>query len=408
MLAKEYLYKFIQQTESLYSGLSNYVGKEKDDKIILVNSRALSDYLKKSQNDYSPKFTSNDAQYYINRIKFLIFQDKRDMENSDETIKDKIDSPEDFSAKCVDLFFRISGINFIFLRLSPDNEEISFIKSRQLQQTCLYLLFEVTIDYLMYKIEEEKKNSKHSKERNTEDIHSLLSSLWSMLFKAFRYILLIKEQLSFQNIEFFFTNTELYDCLRLVKGDYYNMRKKYLELGYWNKNSNYIVNISSTPPAPPPFLFKSNFKTLAKELIDIFKLIKKISKAHNKNIPVIIENSFLSNNVKYTNYKLDSENSVIKFEIINNIINDYYSIYDSFHYFIFYYNDFFDKAEKVYEPIYCYIWEQFISAIEKIEHLDYFLNNSINRIFNDLDRDFWYGHHFSKLEPIEIPPIKIT
>ena len=393
MLAKEYLYKFIQQTESLYSGLSNYVGKEKDDKIILVNSRAISDYLKKSQNDYSPKFTSNDAQYYINRIIFLIFQDKRDMINSDKKIKDKIDSPEDFSAKCVDLFFRLSGINFIFLRLYPNNATPSFIASRQLQQTCLINLFKVTINYLIHRIQKEsiKKNSKQNDERNAEDICSLLASLWGLLFKLYRFILCFQNTKLFQDgKEIFFTNKELYDYLKLLNNDYQGLKQEYRQLKKGIINSGKIQFYVDNSPTPPKYIYKLYYKEQAKKFIVIYKLIKKISEANNNNIQKIIKKSILSDNVKYTNYKLGSKDSSKKFEIINEIINDYYSTYDSFRRFLFYWCDVYNNAVSEYTPIYFYFFTLFNDATENVEHLDDFFYNGINQLINDIDRDFWY------------------
>lgn len=144
-----HLVDFIEELDYLFVGFKNTVGEKIPDtmeenencKFYLRKSQTLDDYVKKYKENKHPKFTLNNYKQLLYKCCYYIYPDKRGEEY--ETSKgDKVISLEEFSDRCVTLFFKLSGIHFSFLRIDRQKASEQFVRA---QQQCLENIFFKTI-----------------------------------------------------------------------------------------------------------------------------------------------------------------------------------------------------------------------------------------------------------------------
>lgn len=153
-------YDFLEQSEYIFSGFISVVGMEnkKTGKIFLVDKPTLRNYKKKyreaeSNGTKRPHVTDNLKSIFLNKCRYYIYPEKRECEY---TLKngEKVEPLNVFSAKCVTLFFQITGINFSFLRINPDYPNQKFVLN---QKKCLVDLFDSVLTLFKKSVSDEVK-----------------------------------------------------------------------------------------------------------------------------------------------------------------------------------------------------------------------------------------------------------
>lgn len=139
---------FIEYTEEIFVGVKNTVGDRLDSRYFLCESPSLSTYVKDCRKSSNRSFTSSNCSGFLNKCRYFIYP-----ENRSEQYKADI-SVKDFSERCVFMFFKRFGINYSFLRITPeltDNKEFIAVQKR-----CLEDLFEqIMKNFMIQKCYEE-------------------------------------------------------------------------------------------------------------------------------------------------------------------------------------------------------------------------------------------------------------
>ena len=132
---------FIEYSDEIFLDVKHFKGECVDGKeqYYLSTSHALYDYVKKSKNGEKPNFTSANMDMFLIKVKYFLYPQKR----SEQYKKDI--SVKDFSSYCVNMFYRRFGIDFDFLRITPDETSVAFVGKQKdclvdLFQNCLYFL----------------------------------------------------------------------------------------------------------------------------------------------------------------------------------------------------------------------------------------------------------------------------
>lgn len=140
---------FIEYSDEIFLDVKHFKGECVDGKeqYYLSTSHALYDYVKKSKNGEKPNFTSANMDMFLNKVKYFLYPQKR----SEQYKKDI--SVKDFSSYCVNMFYRRFGIDFDFLRITPDETNVAFVEK---QKECLVDLFRDCLYFISEKMKIEK------------------------------------------------------------------------------------------------------------------------------------------------------------------------------------------------------------------------------------------------------------
>lgn len=132
---------FIEYTEEIFAGVKNTVGERVGSCYFLYENQTLSTYVKDCKKKPNRSFTSANCSDFLNKCRYFIYPERRaEQYKADISVKN-------FSERCVLMFFKRFGINYSFLRITPeltDNKE--FIAE---QKRCLEDLFEQIIKNFM-------------------------------------------------------------------------------------------------------------------------------------------------------------------------------------------------------------------------------------------------------------------
>lgn len=167
--------KFIEYTFELFPNLKNTVGdkaKGKDKSYSLTDSQALSVYIRKYNKGSNPVFTQCNVNFFINKCRYFIYPEQREKIYINSSGKVMDISVDEFSDRCINLFFLHFGINFSFLRIEKDDNT----KFAHQQKKFLEDLFYQTVSLF--------KRDKTEKSHKSEIIFLL-----KLLFVKYRYIL---------------------------------------------------------------------------------------------------------------------------------------------------------------------------------------------------------------------------
>lgn len=166
---------FLEQTEYIFTGFISVVGMENKEtgKIFLADKPSFRDYKRNYREAETngiprPHITNRLKKKFLDKCKYYLYPDKRE---SEYTLKngERVESIEIFSAKCVTLFFQITGINFSFLRINPDYSNQKFVLR---QKQCLIDLFDSVLTLFLKSTSEEIRLIEKNGELQTEKVNN--------------------------------------------------------------------------------------------------------------------------------------------------------------------------------------------------------------------------------------------
>ncbi|MCM1507888.1 MAG: hypothetical protein NC177_12270 [Ruminococcus flavefaciens] len=245
------IFDFIEYTEEIFAGVKNTVGGKTKSGYYLIDSQALSVYVKNCRQSPNHSFTSACISGFLNKCRYFIYPENR-------TESYKADIPlREFSERCVDMFFKKFGINFSFLRIDSDNT--MFV---EVQKKCLENLFEQIISlFCKYGSFDEK-----------EFLHFL-----EMYFCRYRFELYNTDMnCLFSNYDVF-TQSELSDYVICTTNAFYKLKFIYTRSNYVVGREEYIRKI------------RNHYQVQMNEIQSTFRLVYdavKLGRSIDKNFNI--------------------------------------------------------------------------------------------------------------------------
>lgn len=142
-------YEFLEMTDELFgkftSTVGGAVGEGKNIRYKLETKQTLHDFIKKCKDGKNASLMNNHCDMLVNKCRYYLYPEKRITEYT-LLGGESVESVERFSERCIGLFFRLTGVDFNFLRV--DTEAKKAFSSQQ--KKSIETLFRDTIQQFKY------------------------------------------------------------------------------------------------------------------------------------------------------------------------------------------------------------------------------------------------------------------